>query len=290
MRNPSWDGWAACRAAHRSWRTDRFSCLGGGQACPIFGLPSSSPGRRVPTRLSANRGSPQDSGRFGPTELALRETALAWAVGRFSRSSRKRSEAKTAARDKGRANETLSGPMGARSALPGKKFLSPTGQSQASTKPTSWTCPTHILEWIQPHLSENLKLIKGLAFGEAPSANVVPEGVLRHLPKGEKTFLSKVFNAVLRRQYFPPSWKHTHVVPILRPGKDPTLPFPYNPTSLLDTAEKSWWKTYSLGSTEKSTSADCCSTSSLYFYPGAKRHCSCFALLKKSTEIFTRVG
>jgi hypothetical protein len=86
MRNPSWDGWAACRAARHSWRTGRISCLGEGQACPDFELPSFSPGWRVPTRLAACQGSPLDSRRFGPTGLALRETTLAWAVGRFSRS------------------------------------------------------------------------------------------------------------------------------------------------------------------------------------------------------------
>jgi hypothetical protein len=93
MRNPSWDGRAPCRTAHRSRRTDHFSSLGGGQTCPIFGLPSSSPGWRVPTRLAAYQESPQDSGRFGSTELALRETALAWAVGRFSRSGKEHGRA-----------------------------------------------------------------------------------------------------------------------------------------------------------------------------------------------------
>jgi hypothetical protein len=44
-----------------------------------------------------------------------------------------------------------------------------------------------------------------------------------------------VFNAVLRRQYFPPAWKHARVVSILKPGKDPTLPSSYRPISLLDT-------------------------------------------------------
>jgi hypothetical protein len=44
-----------------------------------------------------------------------------------------------------------------------------------------------------------------------------------------------VFNAVLRRQYFPPVWKYVRVSPILKPGKDPTQPSSYRPISLLDT-------------------------------------------------------
>jgi hypothetical protein len=47
-----------------------------------------------------------------------------------------------------------------------------------------------------------------------------------------------VFNAVLRRQYFPPAWKHARVVSILKPRKDPTVPSSYRPISLLDTVGK----------------------------------------------------
>jgi hypothetical protein len=48
----------------------------------------------------------------------------------------------------------------------------------------------------------------------------------------------KVFNAVLHRQYFPPTWKHAHMVSILKPGKDSMLPLSYRPISLLDTVGK----------------------------------------------------
>ena len=33
---------------------------------------------------------------------------------------------------------------------------------------------------------------------------------------------------------FPPVWKHTQVISILRPGKKPALPSSYHPISLLD--------------------------------------------------------
>jgi hypothetical protein len=47
-----------------------------------------------------------------------------------------------------------------------------------------------------------------------------------------------MFDAVLRMHYFPPAWKHVHVVSILKPGKDPTVPSSYRPISLHDTVGK----------------------------------------------------
>jgi hypothetical protein len=87
-------------------------------------------------------------------------------------------------------------------------------------------------------LSEVLQAIRGLKVGKAPDPNCIPNQVLRRLHKRAITFLTKVFNAVLRRQYFPSAWKHAHVVSILKPGKDPTLPSTYRPISLLDTVGK----------------------------------------------------
>jgi hypothetical protein len=85
---------------------------------------------------------------------------------------------------------------------------------------------------------EVIKAIKGLKAGKTPGPNGIPNSVLRHLPKRAITFLTKVFNAVLRRQYFPPVWKHARVLSILKPGKDPTQPSSYRPISLLDTVGK----------------------------------------------------
>jgi hypothetical protein len=85
---------------------------------------------------------------------------------------------------------------------------------------------------------EVLQAIEGLKVGKAPGANGIPKRVLRHLPKHAITFLTKVFDAVLRRQYFPTVWKHARAVPILKPGKDPTLPSSYRPICLLDNIRK----------------------------------------------------
>jgi hypothetical protein len=54
--------------------------------------------------------------------------------------------------------------------------------------------------------SQVLQAIMGLEVGKAPGPNGIPNRILRHLPRSAITFLTKVFNAVLRRQSFPPPW------------------------------------------------------------------------------------
>jgi hypothetical protein len=63
-----------------------------------------------------------------------------------------------------------------------------------------------------------------------------------------------MFNAVLRRQYFPQAWKHARAVSILKPGKDPTVNSSYSPISLPDIVGKPFEKTTHYGS-PKSTRA-----------------------------------
>jgi hypothetical protein len=86
--------------------------------------------------------------------------------------------------------------------------------------------------------SEVQEVIKGFKFGNSLGQNSVPNRALRHLPKRAITFITKLIKAVLRRQYFPPAWKHARVIYILKPGKDPTQPSSYRPISLLDTVGK----------------------------------------------------
>jgi hypothetical protein len=65
--------------------------------------------------------------------------------------------------------------------------------------------------------SEVIKAIKGLKVGKAPGPKSIPKGVLRYLPNCAITFVTKVFNAVLRRQYSPPEWKYDPELPIPKP-------------------------------------------------------------------------
>jgi hypothetical protein len=99
--------------------------------------------------------------------------------------------------------------------------------------------------------SEVIESIKGLKVGKAQGPSGVPNRALRNLPKRAITFLMKLFNAVLRRQYIPQAWKHARVVSSLKQGKVPTLPSSYRPISLLDTVGKLFEKILSLESSDK---------------------------------------
>jgi hypothetical protein len=81
--------------------------------------------------------------------------------------------------------------------------------------------------------SEVIQATGGIKGGKAPCVNGIPNWVLRHVSKRTITFLTKVFTAVLRRQYFPLAWKHARVVSTVKPGKDPMLPFSNRPINLL---------------------------------------------------------
>jgi hypothetical protein len=89
----------------------------------------------------------------------------------------------------------------------------------------------------QVNPSEVLQAIRGLKVGKALGPKCSRQGT-ETLPKRVATFLTKVFNAVLCRQYFPSAWKHARVVSILKPGNDPTEPSSYRLISLLDTVGK----------------------------------------------------
>ena len=86
--------------------------------------------------------------------------------------------------------------------------------------------------------TEVSKAIAELKVGKAPGPNVVPNKALRNLARKAVTFLTKVFNGVLKWQHCPAVWKHARVISLFKPGKDPALPSSYRPISLLDTVGK----------------------------------------------------
>jgi hypothetical protein len=86
--------------------------------------------------------------------------------------------------------------------------------------------------------SEVPQAIKGIKVGKCPGLKGISNRVLKLLLNREVTFLTKVFNAILYRQFFPTAWKHPCVISILKTGKDPTLPSSYKAISLLDIIDK----------------------------------------------------
>jgi hypothetical protein len=78
-----------------------------------------------------------------------------------------------------------------------------------------------------------LEAIRGLKICRAASQCGIPNRVLKHLPKVAINFLTKMFNAVLRRQYLPTAGKLARATSVLKPGQAPTLPSSCRPTGKL---------------------------------------------------------
>jgi hypothetical protein len=85
---------------------------------------------------------------------------------------------------------------------------------------------------------EVLEAIGGLQVGRTPGTNGIPNRALKHLSIWAVLLLDQIFNAILCTYYFPPAWKDSPVISILKPGKDPAQSSSYPPISLLDTIGK----------------------------------------------------
>lgn len=73
---------------------------------------------------------------------------------------------------------------------------------------------------------------------KAPGFDSIFNILLKHLSSRTLTHLANILNKCMDLQYFPSTWKCAKVVPILKPGKDPTSPSSYRPISLLSSISK----------------------------------------------------
>ena len=89
--------------------------------------------------------------------------------------------------------------------------------------------PASEAEFTNP--KEGQDAIRGLKVGKAPGPDGIPNRALKYLPLSVVSLLVVLFNAILRSQYYQPTWKHARVFSILKPGKDPALPTSYRPMS-----------------------------------------------------------
>ena len=97
---------------------------------------------------------------------------------------------------------------------------------------------THASEPKLTNPDEVREAIRGFKVGKAPGPNGIPNRALKHLAMWAALSLVQIFNAILFTHDFPPGWKDTRVISILKPGKDPAQPSSYRPISLLDTIGK----------------------------------------------------
>jgi hypothetical protein len=93
--------------------------------------------------------------------------------------------------------------------------------------PASYTSPREIKN-----------VIKKLKKGKAPGCDEIPNILLKNISRKALVYLTYLFNACLRLCYFPKKWKHASVIPIPKPGKDPSNPASYRPISLLSCISK----------------------------------------------------
>uniref|UniRef100_A0A1Y1NA23 Reverse transcriptase domain-containing protein n=1 Tax=Photinus pyralis TaxID=7054 RepID=A0A1Y1NA23_PHOPY len=86
-----------------------------------------------------------------------------------------------------------------------------------------------------PHTSpgEIQKCIKLLKLRKAPGHDGIPNQAIKLLPKKGIAHLVAIFNAALRLNHFPDSWKCADVILILKAGKPANIPQSYRPISLL---------------------------------------------------------
>lgn len=84
-------------------------------------------------------------------------------------------------------------------------------------------------------ISNNIKHSRNM---KAPGFDAVFNLVLKKLGPKSLNLLVKIFNACFSVGYFPAQWKLAKVIPILKPGKDPTSAKNYRPISLLSSLSK----------------------------------------------------
>ena len=63
----------------------------------------------------------------------------------------------------------------------------------------------------------------------APGRDRITTSMLRHLPKSARLILLKLINSSWRSWSLPAEWKHSTIVPVLKPIKAPTEPASYRP-------------------------------------------------------------
>ncbi|GBN61037.1 RNA-directed DNA polymerase from mobile element jockey [Araneus ventricosus] len=89
---------------------------------------------------------------------------------------------------------------------------------------------------VQP--SEIICFMKHIKINKAPGIDSITNKMLKNLPLKIILKLTEIFNHMLKLRHFPNCWKTARVLPILKPGKDPTHPVSYRPISLLPTLSK----------------------------------------------------
>ena len=76
----------------------------------------------------------------------------------------------------------------------------------------------------------------------SPGPDEIPNILLTNLPTRGRQYLLKLLNHIWESGSFPKAWNEAIVVPIAKPGKNPTIPDNYRPISLTNTTCKTMEK------------------------------------------------
>lgn len=86
--------------------------------------------------------------------------------------------------------------------------------------------------------TETVATIKNLNQKKAPGYDSITAKLLQELPDVAISFLTHLFNCVMKRSLFPPQWKVAEIIMIPKPGKPPQQTASYRPISLLPILSK----------------------------------------------------
>ncbi|GBM88804.1 RNA-directed DNA polymerase from mobile element jockey [Araneus ventricosus] len=89
-----------------------------------------------------------------------------------------------------------------------------------------------------PSNCEIFNCIKNLNIHKAPGIDGINNKMIKNLPSNIISNLTTIIHLILSLGHFPSRWKTATVIPILKPGKDPTNPESYRPISLLPSISK----------------------------------------------------
>jgi len=70
---------------------------------------------------------------------------------------------------------------------------------------------------------------------KSPGPDGIPYLFIQNLPSNARIHLLSIYNSIWNNNCFPNSWRHGHVIPILKPDKNKFLPDSYRPICLLNT-------------------------------------------------------
>jgi hypothetical protein len=92
---------------------------------------------------------------------------------------------------------------------------------------------------IQPTTpTEIKKILNSLKLKSAPGPDLLTPTMIRELPKKAIVLLTYIFNGIVRMPYWPKPFKTSHIITVLKPGKEPTNVNSYRPISLTSVLSK----------------------------------------------------